>query len=196
MTLLLIMYSKFDLPKVDTVQREFLAEENLGEFGESLVVHQTLPSKLRQCLVKKANKQEFPKGLLAKISHYMTLKRVRNRTHNNRLPVAVYYYELCLCMNMNGCTSLFTIWSICILYSYRLHGRSLYNMVSLHPIFIQVAWAFIVPLKPPNHSQQLRDHIQIYTAVGVCPFIMNPCYYTHISWQQKIMCCSVNDIQW
>ena len=74
--------------------------------------------------------------------------------------------------------------------------KFVYNMVNLHPIFIQVAWAFIVSLKPPNHSQQLCDHIQIYTTVGLYQLIMNPCNYTHISWQQKIMCCCVNDIQW
>ena len=28
-----------------TIQHEYLVEENLGEFGESLVVHQILPSK-------------------------------------------------------------------------------------------------------------------------------------------------------
>ena len=38
----------------------------LGVFGESLVVRQILPSKFKQWLVKKANKQEFTKLLVAK----------------------------------------------------------------------------------------------------------------------------------
>ena len=38
-------------PNSYALQCELLEEENLGEFGESLVVCQILPSKFKQCLV-------------------------------------------------------------------------------------------------------------------------------------------------
>ena len=44
---------------------------NVGEFGESLVIHQILPSNLMICAMNKANKQKFTEVLLAKHSHYM-----------------------------------------------------------------------------------------------------------------------------
>ena len=36
-----------------------------GDFGQSLVIHQILPSKLMMCTIKKANKQEFAKVFLS-----------------------------------------------------------------------------------------------------------------------------------
>ena len=65
--------------KLHIIYHEFLAEENLGKFGESLVVHQILPFKFQQCLViyiKKANKQKFTKVLLPINSHYTISPKV------------------------------------------------------------------------------------------------------------------------
>ena len=41
-------------------------EENHGEFGESLVVHQILPSKFKNILLHKQRKQEVAKVALTK----------------------------------------------------------------------------------------------------------------------------------
>ena len=66
MAILLIDFNEY---YVTTILYEFLTEENLSEFDESLVVCQILVSKFEQYLVTyimKANKQEFAKGLLVK----------------------------------------------------------------------------------------------------------------------------------